>query len=260
MKKLILFASMIGLLLTSCNKSDNSSSTPAPVASFTYANGTSNYGAVNFTSTSTNASTYSWNFGDPMSGSNNTSTLQNPTHIFTNDYSNTQYGYGYNGGNEIVQLTVTGSGGSNSTSQTFTVTNGAYLSATYTSGMGNNTYTGEGVYAANSGSSITIYAFTGITSGSGNVIGELEITLPSNATTGTYNIATNSFVGFEFITCNCAGGISYANSTYPCSNGSIAISNISANVISGTFSCTMVTACPMTGYYTFTNGQFGANF
>ncbi|HRI26516.1 MAG TPA: PKD domain-containing protein [Chitinophagales bacterium] len=38
---------------------------------------------VTFTNTSINATSYSWNFGDPASGSNNTSTLANPTHIYT---------------------------------------------------------------------------------------------------------------------------------------------------------------------------------
>jgi len=36
-----------------------------------------------FTNTSMNASEYLWNFGDPLSGSQNTSTLENPSHEFT---------------------------------------------------------------------------------------------------------------------------------------------------------------------------------
>ncbi|HCY89939.1 MAG TPA: hypothetical protein DHV17_06745 [Chitinophagaceae bacterium] len=43
--------------------------------------------------------TYAWNFGDPASGANNTSTLQNPTHNYTNT------------GNYNVTVTVTNSNG-----------------------------------------------------------------------------------------------------------------------------------------------------
>lgn len=38
---------------------------------------------VSFTNTSTNADRYEWNFGDPASGANNTSTQTNPTHTFS---------------------------------------------------------------------------------------------------------------------------------------------------------------------------------
>ena len=38
---------------------------------------------VNFTNSSTNADRYEWNFGDPASGANNTSTATNPTHTFS---------------------------------------------------------------------------------------------------------------------------------------------------------------------------------
>ena len=46
-----------------------------PVSNFTYV---MNMGEVNFTNTSTNSSSYSWNFGD-----GNTSTAVNPTHTFS---------------------------------------------------------------------------------------------------------------------------------------------------------------------------------
>ncbi|HEU4718628.1 MAG TPA: PKD domain-containing protein [Bacteroidia bacterium] len=60
---------------------------PIPTASFVY-NQVCGQQLVNFTSTSTvaNPSTItstSWNFGDPASGGNNTSTLTNPSHTFT---------------------------------------------------------------------------------------------------------------------------------------------------------------------------------
>lgn len=51
-----------------------------PTAAFTA--GASGVNAT-FNNTSANAITYSWNFGDPASGANNTSTLKNPVHVFT---------------------------------------------------------------------------------------------------------------------------------------------------------------------------------
>jgi PKD repeat protein/predicted secreted protein len=62
-----------------------------PVASFA-ASATSSCtsGTIQFTDQSTNAPTsWSWNFGDPSSGANNTSSLQNPTHIFSGNGSYT---------------------------------------------------------------------------------------------------------------------------------------------------------------------------
>lgn len=62
-------------------------------------------GSVNFTNTSTGGTTYSWNFGD-----SNTSTVQNPSHVYTTT------------GTYTVTLTVTnGSCGSASTTQVITV-------------------------------------------------------------------------------------------------------------------------------------------
>ena len=58
---------------------------------------------VDFTDQSTNATgaTYAWDFGDPSSGSNNTSTSQNPSHAYATP------------GSFTVTLTVTTAGGSN---------------------------------------------------------------------------------------------------------------------------------------------------
>lgn len=78
---------------------------PPSTASFTY-NCSSNL-RVNFVSKSTSCPTsFLWNFGDPSSGSNNTSTDPNPTHAYTA------------GGNYNVSLTVFGPG---NTSSTFTL-------------------------------------------------------------------------------------------------------------------------------------------
>ena len=80
-----------------------------PVANFTYAGPFAVPTTVSFTNTSIRASSYLWNFGDPASGANNTSTLTNPTH-----YYQTLAPYLTN---TIVTLTATNSGGSDVDSQ-----------------------------------------------------------------------------------------------------------------------------------------------
>lgn len=63
-----------------------------------------------FTDTSTGSPTsWSWNFGDPASGANNTSALQNPIHTFSA------------AGNYVVSLTASNAGGSDSTSRVINV-------------------------------------------------------------------------------------------------------------------------------------------
>lgn len=67
MKKTIKLFGFVAILATlflaSCNKTEN---TPAPVANFTISPNDTILGSqtVTFTNTSTNADTYSWNFGD----------------------------------------------------------------------------------------------------------------------------------------------------------------------------------------------------
>ncbi len=75
---------------------------PPNQASFSYACGNNN--VVVFTNTSILCpTTFSWNFGDPASGSNNSSNEANPTHIFSSP------------GTYTVTLTVTGPGNAPST-------------------------------------------------------------------------------------------------------------------------------------------------
>lgn len=93
-KNLLLFLPVLALvagavIFTSCGGDD---AVPAPTASFTY---TSDGRDVTFTSTSTNATTYAWDFGDGK-----TSTEQNPTHTY--DVF----------GKYTVKLAVTGESGS----------------------------------------------------------------------------------------------------------------------------------------------------
>jgi PKD repeat protein len=95
MKKVRLLNMLTGLVLLCCasllNSCSKDAATPAPTASFTYA---ANGRDVTFTSTSTNAKTYAWDFGDGT-----TSTDQNPKKT-----------YGVYG-KYTVKLTVVGAGG-----------------------------------------------------------------------------------------------------------------------------------------------------
>lgn len=78
-----------------------------PDAVFSYSG---NNLTVNFSNASTNATAYSWNFGDPASGSNNTSTAVNPSHIYlaTGIYT--------------VTLTASNTCGTSTTTDTYTMT------------------------------------------------------------------------------------------------------------------------------------------
>lgn len=84
---------------------------PAPNSNFTFSgnNNCSNI-PVQFTDASTGTQlSYQWDFGDPASGVNNTSTIQNPNHAFQFFGTGTQ--------NFTVTLTVTSPGGCSSSSQ-----------------------------------------------------------------------------------------------------------------------------------------------
>ncbi|MFN9710648.1 MAG: PKD domain-containing protein, partial [Bacteroidota bacterium] len=111
--------SVVGLNnATNCSSSANTTINikPAPISSFTYSPNTGcpkRKRKLFFTSTAqsngTGNLTYSWNFGDPNSGSKNTSTDNNPEHSFIGNGFNTT-------GTFVVTLTVTGQNGCSSTS------------------------------------------------------------------------------------------------------------------------------------------------
>jgi PKD repeat protein len=85
-----------------------------PVASFNFSpSGPVMGSTVTFTDTSTGSPTsWAWNFGDPASGSSNTSTQQHPTHVFQS------------AGTFTVMETATNAGGSNTASKSVTVSAG----------------------------------------------------------------------------------------------------------------------------------------
>src|SRR5690606_214424 len=82
-----------------------------PIAQFTSNYATACDTTIQFTDQSTNAPTsWAWNFGDPGSGVNNTSTLKNPVHIY------------HNPGTYNVTLVATNANGSNSITKTNYIT------------------------------------------------------------------------------------------------------------------------------------------
>ncbi len=92
----------------------------APTANFLFQPSSPTIGTpVNFTDTSSGSPTsWLWNFGDPASGTSNTSTLRNPSHAFL---SAGTYG---------VTLTATNSSGSGTTSKSITASNGGGVPCT----------------------------------------------------------------------------------------------------------------------------------
>lgn len=86
----------------------------APTANFAFQPPAPTIGTqVNFTDTSTGSPTsWLWNFGDPASGTSNTSNTQNPTHAFLA------------AGTYNVSLTATSAAGSNTATKAITASNG----------------------------------------------------------------------------------------------------------------------------------------
>lgn len=115
-KNIVLFFLSI-IVLNSCSKS---SSTPAPTVTFSWQSAnTTAPSTVVFTNTSTNAASYAWDFGD-----GGTSTLTNPTHIYTT------------GGTYTVKLTATGSGGTSTGSVVITIATPTQLKVKITDNLG----------------------------------------------------------------------------------------------------------------------------
>jgi len=87
----------------------------APAANFTFAPPNPVMGnLVQFTDTSTGTPTsWSWNFGDPASGANNTSALQNPSHTFAaaGTYNVSLQATNASGSNTIVKAVTVSAGG-----------------------------------------------------------------------------------------------------------------------------------------------------
>ncbi len=77
MQVFLLIGTFVLFALTSCSKDDDEDPIADPIASFQYEISEENFLQVNFMNFSQNAETYSWNFGD-----GNSSTEENPTHLY----------------------------------------------------------------------------------------------------------------------------------------------------------------------------------
>lgn len=113
---------------------------PSPVAEFSYSGNTQAPATIIFTNSSTNASTYEWNFGDGGS-----STEKNPSHIYTS------------GGSFTVSLKAKGEGGENSITKTIVISSVATPVANFTILIGNNEYAPSTVYFLNTSNNASSY-------------------------------------------------------------------------------------------------------
>jgi PKD repeat protein len=99
-----LLTTLIFMVLVSCSK-DSITTTPPPTVDFSYSGASLPAPAtITFTSSTTNATSYLWDFGD-----NGTSTVSNPQHLYSTS------------GVYTVKLTATGAGGSTSTTKTVNI-------------------------------------------------------------------------------------------------------------------------------------------
>jgi PKD repeat protein len=94
---------LVFFFICSCNKKDQSIA--VVTANFSYSGTGIAPSTVQFNNTSTNASSYQWDFGD-----NSTSTLSSPSHTYSK------------GGAYTVKLTAMGNSGSNSLTKTVSIT------------------------------------------------------------------------------------------------------------------------------------------
>ena len=123
-KNLLIFIAIFGAIILSTCKKDE----PAPVANFTTDKTTAMVNSsITFTNSSTNATSYTWSFGD-----GNSSTDKDPVHVYTT------------AGTFSVTLTATGKGGTNSKSVTITISPSATGQWAFTSINTSTSYTANG--------------------------------------------------------------------------------------------------------------------
>ncbi len=114
--KNVLSVLALSIILFGCSKDTPTPAAPSPIADFSYTGANITVPAVvQFTNNSTNAISYSWDFGD-----GGTSTTTNPSHNYTA------------GGVFSVKLIATGSGGSNTITKSVTLISAAAPTASFT--------------------------------------------------------------------------------------------------------------------------------
>ena len=194
-------------LIVGCSKSGPAL---APVASFTWtASSLTAPSAVTFNNKSTNSSSYLWDFGD-----GGTSTAYIPTHTYTA------------GGTYTVKLTVTGQGGTNSTTQTVNLANPTALQITIKDNLGNPV----------TGATVKLYSSTNDWT---NETNQLLTTQTSNA---------NGVVTFSPL----SSILYYWKVTSGCQNNFFG-SNTTANALTANVTNTVTTVLGGTGTLAFSN-------
>lgn len=157
-----------GYIYLGAMKITSATSATPPTASYTYsANGLS----VAFTNTSTNATSYSWDFGDGTAASTATS----PTHVYATE------------GNHTVVLTATNANGSNTSSNSINVVAGIPPTAAFT-----YLVTDKTVRFTNNSSNATGYSWN---FGDGSAVSTSTSPTHTYATAGNYTVeltATNT--------------------------------------------------------------------
>ena len=242
MKNLSLLLIISLFFLSACDK-ENPVEDP-PVAAFTIANdGCIAPCTVNFTNTSTNATTYLWDFGDGTA----TSADASPAHLYNN------------AGTYTAKLTATGEGGTHTATKTVTINAPQYfitfkadntpVSLSEVSGSRNTTsnprtLTIEGTAAGGSNPNFKFFTtetFIGFSQG-------LNIGTHSGTDPGHYTEYTNAS-GTLFSTVNDADGMDLFISDISYTNG---------GEVAGTFSGTMETAGG--AVVNITEGKFKVQF
>ncbi len=142
MRNLFLSVFAISFFLFGCSKDTPAPAAPTPIADFSYTGANVTAPAiVQFTNNSTNATSYTWDFGD-----GSTSTNANPSHNYAA------------GGVFSVKLTATGAGGSNTITKSVTLISAVPPSVNF-SFTGDNKEANDTVTFNNTTSNATSYSW-----------------------------------------------------------------------------------------------------
>jgi gliding motility-associated-like protein len=234
---------------TTCNSFDGAAiddilikEADANTANFSFNCTSSN--SVSFTNLSNSCSTgYSWNFGDPASGASNTSTVANPTHVFSG------------AGNFTVTLTANGPCNEPGIfTQTVSILSNS-VSSTNVSCFGGNdgtataTATPPLIYSWNTIPAQTTQTATGLTAGTYTVTMSSPTACPASA---TVTITEPTVITTTILTdaacnnvCNGSVGITAAGGTPPYDYSWSVLGlgqNFTSSVCTGTYTGTVIDA------------------
>lgn len=248
------FILFLAIFMAGCS-SDEDVVNPTPTADFTFASDATSPGKIKFSNTSTNASSYLWEFGDGT-----TSTEASPAHTFPVNGTfqvKLTISSSANGGKLPGKNDVAGNG--TSTTKAVTVSN-AIAQVSLTANMqGQNpfTYTAtpSSVAAWRTANDIRVRGVS-----SAGVI--MELIIPGNAVAGGTYTGGTSQPGLTSIsyTNSSSTYIANMNSCGGQASASIKVTSISPTSITGTFSGAVYNVTCNGGYFTIQNANFVASF